>query len=378
MSGNIAAYVRARLSNLAKERQRPFQELLQYYGMERFLYRFSQSQHKEDFLLKGALMLRVWGAPGSRPTRDIDLLGYVDNEIETLEALVREVCVLDVEKDGMRFDAESVIGERITEDADYEGVRIKFTGFLGKARIPMQIDVGFGDVVHPASDQTDYPTILNLPAPRLRVYPRETTVAEKFQAMVYLGTVNSRMKDFFDIWLLARQFDFDGAELARAIGKTFAARSTEHDPNPVALTAAFTTAENTQKQWAAFVRRPRRSGNARGASRPASAIPRAGRNGARGRQRLRRPLGCTGTLGSKALAAPIMVLMASLRLSLADSANRAGVALGGAAGDEVAPGAGMPSLLNRCSLDRELSLEGSGVHGLPERELSQELAPIAS
>jgi len=228
--------------------------------MERFLYRLSQSQHKDHFLLKGALMLRVWGAPGSRPTRDIDLLGYVDNEIETLEAVVREVCVVDVEEDGMRFDAASVVGERITEDADYEGVRIKFTGFLEKARIPMQIDVGFGDVVHPASQHTDYPTILNLPAPRLRVYPRETAVAEKFQAMVYLGTVNSRMKDFFDIWLLARQFDFDGAELARAIGQTFAARSTELDTNPVALTAAFTTAENTQKQWTAFVRRSRLQG----------------------------------------------------------------------------------------------------------------------
>ena len=174
--------------------------------------------------------------------------------------MVRDACVVDVEDDGMRFDAASVVGERITEDADYEGVRIKFRGFLGKARIPMQIDVGFGDVVHPASEQTDYPTILNLPAPRLRVYPRETTVAEKFQAMVYLGTVNSRMKDFFDIWLLARRFDFDGAELARAIKKTFAARNTEHDPSPVALTAAFTVAEDTQKQWSAFVRRSKLQG----------------------------------------------------------------------------------------------------------------------
>ena len=255
MSSNLAASVRARLSNQAKEKKRPFQELLQYYGIERFLYRFSQSQHSSRFLLKGALMLRVWGAPGSRPTRDIDFLGYVDNEIETLESVVREVCTVDVEEDGVRFDAATVVGERITEDADYEGVRIRFTGFLEKARIPMQIDVGFGDVVHPGSEQKDYPTILNFPAPRLRVYPRETVVAEKFEAMVYLGTVNTRMKDFFDIWLLARQFDFDGAELARAIGKTFDNRGTELDPNPVALTAVFAKAENTQKQWAAFVRR---------------------------------------------------------------------------------------------------------------------------
>ena len=260
MSSNIAASVRARLSNQAKERKRPFQELLQYYGIERFLYRFSQSQHSSRFLLKGALMLRVWGAPGSRPTRDIDFLGYVDNEIETLEAVVREVCAIVVEDDGVRFDAATVVGERITEDADYEGVRIKFIGFLEKARIPMQIDVGFGDVVHPGSEDKDYPTILNLPAPRLRVYPRETVVAEKFEAMVYLGTLNTRMKDFFDIWLLARQFDFDGAELARAIGKTFDNRSTELDPDPVALTAAFTKSENAQNQWAAFVRRSKLDG----------------------------------------------------------------------------------------------------------------------
>jgi hypothetical protein len=114
---------------------------------------------------------------------------------------------------------------------------------------------GFGDVVHPGSEEKDYPTILNLPAPRLRVYPRETVVAEKFEAMVYLGTLNTRMKDFFDIWLLARQFDFVGAELARAIGKTFDNRSTELDPDPAALTAAFTASQDAQKQWAAFVRR---------------------------------------------------------------------------------------------------------------------------
>ena len=260
MSSNTAASVRARLSNQAKERRRPFQELLQYYGIERFLYRFSQSQHSSSFLLKGALMLRARGAPGSRPTRHIDILGYDDNEIETLKSIVREGCAIVVEDDGVRFDAATVVGERITEDADYEGVRIKFIGFLEKARIPMQIDVGFGDVVHPGSEDKDYPTILNLPAPRLRVYPRETVVAEKFEAMVYLGTLNTRMKDFFDIWLLARQFDFDGAELARAIGKTFDNRSTELDPDPVALTAAFTKSENAQNQWAAFVRRSKLDG----------------------------------------------------------------------------------------------------------------------
>jgi hypothetical protein len=255
MTKNVAASVRARLTNRAKSRNRPLQEVLQYYGLERFLYRFSRSKHRDRFLLKGALMLRVWDAPESRPTRDIDFLGYVDNEIETLEAIVREICAVDVEDDGLSFDVSTVAGERIKEDADYEGVRIKFTGFLERARIRMQLDIGFGDLVHPSPEEKDYPTILEFPAPRLRTYPRETMVAEKFQAMIYLGTLNSRMKDFFDIWLLAGQFDFSGTELARAIDKTFQNRGTQIDPDPVALTTAFTTAETTQKQWTAFVKR---------------------------------------------------------------------------------------------------------------------------
>jgi hypothetical protein len=255
MTRNVAASVRARLATRARQGGRPFQEVLQYYGLERFLYRLSRSPHRDRFLLKGALMLRVWGAPGSRPTRDIDLLGYIDNEVETIASIMAEVCDIEMGEDGLRFDSATVTGQRIKEDADYEGVRIKLTGFLENARIPMQIDIGFGDVVYPAPGEADYPTLLDFPAPHLRTYPRETVVAEKFEAMVQLGTLNSRMKDFFDIWLLARQFDFTGAELARAISETFRNRGTGIDADPVALTPAFTEAEPAKKQWAAFVRR---------------------------------------------------------------------------------------------------------------------------
>lgn len=254
---NVAASVRARLQNEAKATTRPFQEILQYYGLERFLYRFSQSNYRDHFLLKGALMLRVWGAPESRPTRDIDLLGYVENEVQTLEAIAQEICSVKVEDDGLRFDASTVEGQRIKEDADYEGVRVKFSGFLENSRIPMQLDIGFGDVVHPAAGEQDYPTILEFPAARLRMYPRVTLIAEKFEAMVVLGALNSRIKDFFDIWLLARQFDFSGLELAHAIGGTFENRGTELELEPIALTSAFTAADRTQSQWAAFVRRSR-------------------------------------------------------------------------------------------------------------------------
>ncbi len=255
MIRNVAASVRARLATRAKEAGRPLQEILQYYGLERFLYRLFRSPHSDRFLLKGALALRVWDALASRPTRDIDLLGYVDNDIAVLAKVVQDVCAVEVCEDGMHYDASTIVARRIKEGADYEGVRIKLTAFLANVRIPIQLDVGFGDVVHPVARRSDYPTLLDLPAPTLRTYPRETVVAEKLQAMVYLGKLNSRMKDFFDLWMLARQFSFAGPDLRAAIEKTFRNRNTEIDVAPMALTSTFTTAPATQKQWAAFVKR---------------------------------------------------------------------------------------------------------------------------
>jgi len=205
---------------------RPFQELLQYYAMERFLYRLSKSPHSARFVLKGALMLRVWDAPMARPTKDIDLLGRLENSLENLSTVVREVCAVDVEPDGLVFRPPTVKSERIREDADYQGVRIRFEGSLGTARIAMQLDVGIGDVMVPGPVDIVYPTLLDFPAPRLKGYPRETAIAEKFEAMIKLGTLNSRMKDFYDIWLLSRQFDFDGPTLAQAVTATFANRGT--------------------------------------------------------------------------------------------------------------------------------------------------------
>lgn len=251
-----AASVRARLTDKARESGRPFSELLQYYAMERFLYRLSQLPESDRLLLKGALMLQVWDAPDSRPTRDIDLLAYLNNEVQAVEALARAACEIEVIDDGMVFDSATISGQRIKEDADYEGVRVRLTGRLSNARVPIQLDVGFGDVVYPAAEEADYPVLLDAPAPSLRVYPRETLIAEKYEAMVRLGEVNSRVKDFFDIWLLARQFDFSGDALATAITKTFANRKTEPPAStPVALTEAFSSADRSQGLWAAFLRR---------------------------------------------------------------------------------------------------------------------------
>lgn len=252
---NLAASVHQRLLNEAKRTKRPFNELLQYYAMERFLYRLSKSPHATKFLLKGALMFRVWGTPQARPTMDIDLLGRTANDVAAIVAAVRDICGAEVEPDGLTFDAETVTGERIAEDAEYEGVRITFRGHLGNARIPMQIDTGFGDVVVPGPVSLDYPTILDFPAPKLTGYPRETAIAEKFQTIVKLGLLNSRMKDYYDIWMLSRQFPFEGAALAEAIGRTFANRETPMTETSVALSEEFANDELKRKQWQAFVRR---------------------------------------------------------------------------------------------------------------------------
>lgn len=249
---NLEASVQARLQNHARATKRPFQELLQYYAMERFLYRLSKTPHRARFVLKGALMLHVWNAPLARATKDLDFLGRLDNSLESLERVVREVCAADVEPDGMVFDPATVKTERIKEDADYEGVRVRFVGLLGRARVAMQIDVGFGDVVTPGAETITYPVLLGFPAPELSGYPRETVVAEKFQAMVYLRTLNSRMKDFYDVWLLANQFTFDGALLAKAIAATFANRETAIDVAPIAFSPDFTEQASTLVQWTAF------------------------------------------------------------------------------------------------------------------------------
>lgn len=250
---NLPASVRDRLLNRAKRDKRPFGELLQYYAMERFLYRLSRSRHADRFILKGALMLRAWQLPELRPTMDIDMLGRTSNKEAEIVSQIRDILVTNVEPDGLTFKADSIQAERITEDADYEGIRIRFLGLLERARIHMQIDIGFGDVVYPAPERMDFPAMLDFSAPRLLCYSRESTIAEKFEAMVKLGVLNSRMKDFYDIWALSRQFDFNGARLAEAIRLTFERRGTVLPTSIEAFTGAFIQAKGTQ--WTAFGKR---------------------------------------------------------------------------------------------------------------------------
>jgi hypothetical protein len=249
---NLAASIHQRLSNQARRAGRPLNELLQYYAIERFLYRLSSSSHVGQFVLKGALLFRLWGLSASRSTRDIDLLGITGNEVENLVTIVREICAQAVPADGLIFDPATVAGERITEDADYEGVRLRFIGWLGQARLNLQIDVGFGDVIFPPPAIQTYPVLLPMPAPELRTYPPEALVAEKLQAMIYLGSINSRLKDFYDLWTLASRFGFSGPALQQAIQRTFAHRLTDIPvQQPVPFSPQF--AREKQAQWQAFL-----------------------------------------------------------------------------------------------------------------------------
>ena len=252
---NVAASVRALLAAHAKAERRPFQEVLQYFAMERFLARLSKSDHREKFVLKGGLMFAVWNSSYTRPTKDIDFLAYIANDVDTAADVVREICRIDDPTDGIEFDPETVAPVMIKEDADYEGVRVTFLGHLQSARINMQIDMGFGDVVAPDPKMLTYPTILNHSAPQIRGYPAETVVAEKFQAMVQLGQLNSRIRDFYDIWSMSRQFEFNGNTLQHALENTFSHRETEMEPNPIAFQTAFTEDSAKQSQWTGFCRK---------------------------------------------------------------------------------------------------------------------------
>ena len=198
---------------LAREQKEDFSIVLTRYGLERLLYRLSQSAHRDRFVLKGAMLFQLWSGHPHRPTRDLDLLGHGSPDPERFEGIFRDICRQNVEDDGLEFQSDSVRAESMKEDEEYQGLRLKLVSRLGNARIPIQIDIGFGDAVTPEPDEVIYPTLLDGPAPTLKAYPRETVVAEKFQAMVMLGIANSRMKDFYDLWILMRQFEFSGPAL---------------------------------------------------------------------------------------------------------------------------------------------------------------------
>jgi len=196
---NIAASIRQRLLNIIRETGDDPNLVWTRYAVERLLYRLSVSEYDEEFILKGAMLFMAWTGQAHRPTADVDFLGFGKDSSERITKIFQILCDMDVEPDGLNFDSETIKVGPIREDQEYQGKRVNLTAFLERARIPLQIDIGFGDVVTPNAEKIDYPTILKLPAPIIRAYTRETVVAEKFHAMVVLGIANSRMKDFYDL-----------------------------------------------------------------------------------------------------------------------------------------------------------------------------------
>lgn len=253
---NIGASVRDRLLNKARTEKLDFNLLLTRYALERILYRMSISESRDQFLLKGALLFDLWFDIPHRPTHDADFLGFGSPEIPRLAEAFRDICSIEVE-DGIVFQPDSVMASEIRKEANYSGVRVTLLGMLDSARCPIQIDVGFGDAVVPGPDEVSYPIILpGMPEPQLRAYPRYTVVAEKLEALTSLGMLNSRMKDFFDLWVLATHSDFNGAVLAQAVTATFERRNTPFPQSiPIGLSDEFISDAHKTKQWQAFLRK---------------------------------------------------------------------------------------------------------------------------
>lgn len=252
---NITASVRQKILNKSRNERRPFPELVQYYVMERFLYRLTLSEHSNEFILKGALLLRAWGLEEYRSTMDIDFLGLSSNNSELLVKQITDICSVPVKDDGVTFDITSIKSVQITEGANYVGNRITFYGKLDTVKIKMQIDVGFGDSVFPDPIRCTLPSILDFPSAKLMCYRPETTIAEKFEAMVKLGDLNSRIKDFFDIMLLGKSADLDKDKLAESIIRTFSKRGTKIPDKFIDYSDDFITTR--QKAWISFIKKNR-------------------------------------------------------------------------------------------------------------------------
>ena len=256
---DVAESVLARLLDIARANRLVYNELLMRYILERIFYRIGKSGHSGKFILKGGTLFVCWqGGFDHRPTMDADMLYRGVGTPEHLKAVFTEICTVPTPDDGLRIDVASMTAERILEDAEYGGVRLSFNAHIGRSRTQVQIDVGVGDAVTPTAKMAAYPTLLDFPAPRMRIYPPETAIAEKFETLVRRGMLNSRMKDFYDIWKLKTLFDYDINVLGKAIARTFERRKRPiPTERPIALTERFWNDPVKQQQWHAFLRKSR-------------------------------------------------------------------------------------------------------------------------
>lgn len=251
---NVAASVRQRLYNHARAHNQPFDVILIRYGLERLLYRLSISEYRNRFVLKGGLLVSIWVNDAMRMTRDVNFLGYRDDHADTLKKAFADILGIEAE-DGLVFDVENLTAEPIREDVEYGGTRLKTTAMLANARIPITVDIGFGDAVAPAAEDTDYPSLLAQHPLRIRAYPPATVIAEKFQAIVMLGLINSRMKDYYDLWAIPRSVQISDKALDEAITATFARRTTAIPiETPPGLGPTFYCSPDKARQWEAYAR----------------------------------------------------------------------------------------------------------------------------
>lgn len=253
---NVGASVRARLLQRSRDERADFQILLTRYALERLLYRLSLSEHRDRFILKGAMLFVTWVEVPFRPTRDLDLLGFGESTPAAIGDAFRAILALAVDDDGVVFDTQRLEAAAIREGVEYGGVRVRTSATIGGARVLIQVDVGFGDVITPGPVEIDYPVLLDAPVPHLRAYPMETVVAEKLHALVTLGIANSRLKDYYDLWLTADTFELERSLLARAVRQTFERRETALPDGELAgLSPAYV--ESWGGQWTAFLTRER-------------------------------------------------------------------------------------------------------------------------
>lgn len=253
---NIPASIVARLKNVAKQNKKNYDSIFLLYCQERLLYRLSISEYKSKFLLKGGLFLFSLTKFSARPTLDIDFLAnYISNEIKNIQKAFIDICSIEVLEDGLVFDIDGITATRIKEEADYEGVRIKVPVSLGRSRKQLQLDIGFGDIIVPKPAEIEFPILLDMENPKILAYSIESVIAEKFEAMVSLSTVNSRMKDFYDIYILSETRNFDGRVLQEAIFETFTRRGTSFEKHHPVFTENFYTDPERNQQWQAFLKR---------------------------------------------------------------------------------------------------------------------------
>ena len=249
---NLGESIRQRLKNLSEKRNRPFDEILRYYAMERFLYRLSISPYTERFFLKGGLMLKIWDSMDHRATMDIDLLARVSNQIEDLHRVISEIATITCEEDAIVFDIQKLIFRNTQTAGDYNGVSVSFSAKLFTTRIPVLIDIGFNDVIIPKPQKIQYPTLLEMAEPALLGYTLETVIAEKLESVVKLALVNTRMKDFYDLWTILNHHEIELDRLELAVKEVFKNRKTSLK-YPVAFTAVFYDNRETQQRWINFL-----------------------------------------------------------------------------------------------------------------------------